>query len=498
MFIKEILLKQRGNNKIAIKFRDETITYDQLLNHSEKLAKRLKVNNVYSKHIALFIPNSIQYVISYFGIAFCDKVIVPVSILEKKREIQSTLKYCEVNLIITDSSNINNLKEMLSDMIEPIHILNVDSYEIFTVNGDEKRICDKEEHVDCDLTNDDIAIMIHTSGTTSNPKRVMLSHRNLISNINSNIESLQLNSSDISLIQLPMIFGYCNTAQLLTHLYLGATIIIMHTMFVPKQFFQIVEKEKITNFTTVPSVLLLLLQYKNKTLYDYSSLRYICFGGGIMPVDKLRELITTFPSVGFVQTYGQTEAAPRVACLMPKDALRKIGSVGKPIPNVRVKIVNEFAKDASPNEIGEIIVQGENVMKGYYKRPEETNRILRDGWLYTGDLAKYDEEHYIYLVGRKKNVIISGGMNIYPEELEEVLMKHPSIKEVIVLKENHELLGEVPIAKVVLHEDVRGNEDILRDINKHCHSQLARFKVPSKILIEENLDKTITGKIKRC
>ncbi|BBH22588.1 long-chain-fatty-acid--CoA ligase [Paenibacillus baekrokdamisoli] len=496
MLIKDIVLRQRGNNKTAIIFGNETISYDQLLDQASILANRLKPLTTFSNHIAIFLPNSIQYAVSYFAITLCDKVIIPISTLAKKAEIESTLIYCQAELIITNFSNLNILKEMLSGMEQATRIVIVDSDEIILIN-DKKMLQYNNDDLKYDDESDQIAIMLHTSGTTSNPKRVMLSHRNLISNINSNIESLQLNSDDISLVQLPMFFGYCNTAQFLTHLCLGGTIVILHTMFSPKQFLQLVEKEQITNFTTVPSVLFLLLQHKEKQRFDISSLRYICFGGGIMPVDKLRKLIDEFPSIGFVHTYGQTEAAPRVTCLLPEDALRKIGSVGKALPNVSVKIVNHNGEEVAAEVIGEIIVKGENVMKGYYKQIGETSKVLQDGWLYTGDLAKYDQDQYIYLVGRKKNVIISGGMNIYPEEIEEVLLQYPLIKEAIVIKESHELLGEVPIAKIVIHGDKKDIKNIQHDINKYCHMNLTRFKVPARIIIVENLNKTKTGKIKR-
>lgn len=215
-----------------------------------------------------------------------------------------------------------------------------DNQSIETVN-EESDYIDKTETFEMKENAHDVAIMLHTSGTTSNPKRVMLTHSNLISNAESNIQSLKLTEHDKALIALPMVFGYCNCAQFLTHLYLGSTIVILDSFFFPKKFFRIVETEKITIYTAVPSMLLMLLEYRYSQLHDFSSLRYICFGGGKMPVDKLRILIKKYPSIGFVQTYGQTECSPRVTALLPEDALRKIGSVGKAIPNINIKIVDE-------------------------------------------------------------------------------------------------------------------------------------------------------------
>ena len=320
----------------------------------------------------------------------------------------------------------------------------------------------------------------------------MLTHRNLISNIESNIQSLKLTEEDKCLIAMPMYFGYCNTAQFLTHLYLGASIVILDGMFFPKTFFFTVQNEQITNFTGVPSMLLTLLKYRYTSKYDISSLRYICFGGGKMPEEQLKKLIQLFSSVGFVQTYGQTEASPRITALLPKDALRKIGSVGTPIPNVRVKVVDEMGNCLPANTIGEVVVQGKNVMKGYFKQEKITKDTIVDGWLHTGDLGYLDKEGYLYLTGRKKNIIISGGINIYPEEIEEVLMRHPNVCDVCVFAEKHSMLGEVPVAQIVLYDN---NADL--DLRTFCIKRLAMYKVPVKFELVENLEKTYNGKIKR-
>jgi long-chain acyl-CoA synthetase len=289
-----------------------------------------------------------------------------------------------------------------------------------------------------------------------------------------------------------MCFGYCNTAQFLTHIYLGASIIILDTMFLPKQFFQIVEQERITNFNCVPSMLLMLLEYKYSDKYDYSSLRYICFGGSKMPESKLKMLIEKYSAIGFVHTYGQTECSPRVSALMPQDSLLKLGSVGKPIPGVRVKIINEAMEECLEDEIGQIIVSGPNVMKGYYKQPEITNDTILDGWLYTGDLGYKDKDGYLYLTGRLKNMIITSGINIYPEEIEEIILEHNSVSDVCVVGENDEILGEVPVAKVVLKSEV--DPRILID---YCKERLASYKIPVRFDYSTELPKTYNGKIVR-
>ena len=495
MLLKDILIRKKYCDKIAIKFRNNTISYRELFREAENNAimlKQITSNDI--QNIGIFLPNSIQYAVAYFTIALMDKAIVPINIQAKKAEIKSTIEYCELKLIITNEQYKDVIKKFLDDFEYRTVVFSVDDKACDVCGGEKEIFLDTSKSCKSGDEND-VAILLHTSGTTSNPKRVMLTHKNLITNIRSNIESLNLTENDKVLIALPMFFGYCNTAQFLTHLYVGASIVIMDGMFMPYMFFKLVQDEKITNFTGVPSMLLMLLNYRNKHKYDISSLKYICFGGGNMPVEKLKQLIETFPSVGFVQTYGQTEASPRVTALLPKDSLRKVGSVGKPIPNVKVRIVDENGQDVAVGETGEIIVNGDNVMKGYYKRPEETAKVIKDGWLYTGDFGRYDEEGYIYLVGRKKNMIISGGLNIYPEEIEELLMCHPAVKEVCVIGENHELLGEIPIAKIVLKENVKDISE--GEIKNYCMDNLANYKVPSRIEFVNELPKTATGKIRR-
>ncbi|MCX7923062.1 MAG: AMP-binding protein [Clostridia bacterium] len=492
MFIKDILLSNKNSSKVAIKYSNEGMTYAQLLGTTIFFAELIRSYYTGSKNVGIFLPNSMQYAVAYFTITLLDKVIVPIGIQAKKAEIQSTVEYCELGLIITNNQYIEALKDSLNDTEYMVTIFNIDDESFLKAGLAKKDFENIKESVEIDENS--VAIMLHTSGTTSNPKRVMLTHKNLITNIKSNIDSLKLTENDICLIALPMFFGYCNTAQFLTHLYLGATIVIMDEMFIPNSFFKLVQEEGITNFTGVPSMLLMLLSYRNRFKYDISSLRYVCFGGGNMPVEKLKQLIEDFPTVGFVQTYGQTEASPRATCLLPDDSLRKLGSVGKPIPNVKVRIVDDSGVDVGIGQMGEIIIQGDNVMKGYYKRPEETAKVKRNNWLYTGDLGRYDEDGYIYLVGRKKNIIISGGLNIYPEEVEELLMCHPSVKEACVVGEEHDLLGEIPVAKVVLKEPQTVGEG---ELINYCLENLAGYKAPVKVYFIQEFSKTANGKIKR-
>ena len=489
MYVKELLERQKENSKIAITQGDMKISYKDWYDLSKNLSKEIETYLIPdSSNVAIFLPNSINYAIAYFAITFINRTIVPIGIQAKELEVCSTARYCELDMFITVSSLASSLVDFFKNYEYKVEIFCIDNKQWIVVNEDKQFINKTEMEI---LTEKSTAIMLHTSGSTSLPKRVMLTHYGLIHNIESNIDSLKLTENDVCLISIPMFFGYCNTAQFLTHIYLGASMVIMTGVFYPKEFFKVIEKKKVTNYTGVPSNLLMLLQYRYAYKYDYSSLRYICFGGGIMPMDGLKELIERFPTIGFVQTYGQTEASPRLTVILPEFMQSKIGSVGKPIKDVKIRVVDETYKDCKKNEVGEIIASGPNVMKGYYKNEEATKQTIIDGWLHTGDLGYLDDDDFLYIVGRKKNIIISGGINIYPEEIEEVLLMNPCVKDVIVYGEPDYILGEVPVADIVYNEGER------EDLSAYCMGKLAKYKVPVQFYIKEKIEKTYNGKIKR-
>lgn len=486
MKIKDILIRQKDNKNIAICYKDSKISYDKLYNKVEVHAKNIR-RLKHNRNVGIFFHNSIDYAIGYFSVAFNDNIIIPIEDTIKDNTLKSIITYCEISLIITNNENFEYLTNMLANYEYKVDIYNIDTAAVTNYGGEVTIHQGNEDE-------DDVAIMLHTSGTTSNPKKVMLTNTGLIANIESNIASIGITKDDVCLIVLPMFFGYCNTSQFLTHLYLGARLVIYDSTFIPRKFLNMIDEEKCTNTTCVPSMLFMIVKSINRDKYDLSSLRYLCFGGGIMPIDILKKIIAFFDKTGIIQTYGQTEASPRVTCLLPDDTQRKIGSVGKAIPNVCVDIFDENEKPVGKNVIGEIVVKGKNVMKGYYKNPEITSKTIRNGWLHTGDLGKFDDEGYLYIVGRIKNIIISGGLNIYPEEIEEVLINNPNVKEVVVLPEAHDILGEIPYAKIVLKENCYISQD---DLLSYCIEKLPANKIPSKIIFCNELEKTYTGKLKR-
>lgn len=488
MNITELLEKHRSNPKIAIKYGNKSITYSDWYAEAKRVSELLDIIIQKScKTVALFLPNSINYAIAYFGVLFAGRTVVPIDVKSTSSEICSMLEYCETDIVLTDSEYADKLISGLSVYRKKINIVDIEKKTTIVLNNTGDYV---DKTVNKELN--DVAVLLHTSGTTDNPKRVMLTHENLYVNVISNIKSLMLSENEIFLISLPMQFGYCNTAQFLTSVYLGSTIIILNSLFTAKKFFELVEKEKITIYTAVPTILMFILKYKYTYKYNVETLRYLCFGGGFISKEIIWDLHKKFPSIGFVQTYGMTECSPRVTLLLPKYINIKNGSVGLPIPGVEIKVIDEYGEEVV-QKIGEINVRGRNVMKGYYKDPDETNKKIVNGWLKSGDIGYLDEDGFLYITGRIKNIIISGGLNIYPEEIEQVMLSYPGISDVFVFGKDDEFMGEIPCAKIVVSDRTITKEEII----KHCLSNLSSYKVPQNIEFVDNIPKTYNGKTKR-
>ena len=286
-----------------------------------------------------------------------------------------------------------------------------------------------------------------------------------------------------------MFHAFAETVCMLMPVFLGADIVIVEK-FLPEKLLRTIQEKNVTFFAGVPTMYTALLNVKNRDQYDLSHLKLCLSGGAAMPQQTMKDFEETF-NVTIIEGNGPTETSP-VAYANPPKGIRKSGSVGLPIPGTDVKIVDEDDNELPRGEIGEIAVQGDNVMKGYFKKPEATKKALRGGWFHTGDLGKMDEDGYIYIVDRKKDMINVGGMNVYPREIEEQLYKHPKILEAAVVATKDELRGEIPKAVVVLKEGETATE---REIRTYCMEYFANYKIPKLVDFVDELPKGATGKI---
>lgn len=488
MLIKDILFRRKDDESIAVVFQKHSHSYYEIYTSCKRSSDYLMDNyqDNLNGSVCIFLSNSYQYVEAFFTTMFMERVAVPININSTETEIISALDYCDVTCVITNNKLIDKIQNVLSKVNHKVILFNIDNQQVILSSQTK---CFKGYLASS--KEDDIVLLIHTSGSVSMPKRVMLSHKNLSTNVNSIIASLELTQNDTTLIIMPLFLISACTSQMLTHLTLGAKIIILEQPFVPYNFYSLMNEYNITNFTCVPTILSLITM-SDDYLKRLPKLNKICFGGAPTSKVRIQELIDKYPNVNFVQMYGQTEASARLTHLLPVDFKKMVGSVGKAIPDVEIKIVNDEDIECKPGEIGQITAMGENIMLGYYKNEEETRKILYNGYLHTGDLGFIDEDGFLYVTGRKKNVIISGGINIYPEQVEEVISDFPSVKLVKVYAKEDEMLGEVLAADIIVNDSFE-----MKQLIEYCNNKLSQYKIPKYFNIVDNILLTKNGKIKR-
>lgn len=478
MKISDLLVKRKCSKKLAVADKKHALTYNELYEKARKVADNLTRAIGCGSNVGIILSNSVDYVVAYFGVLLAKCVVVPIYSKSSSREIESIINYCDINAVITDDC-----------FIRSIHSLNV-THKFFAFDVKSSNVvCELGETLlpaesKCPLNT---AVMLGTSGSTNSPKRVMLSDDNLINNAIGVINSLEYTEDERILAVLPLTFASGNTSQLIVSILLGATLYIYQDSLHPMLFFRAIKEYRITSTTIVPSVLKLILSDNKDHLNDCETLRVICFGGGPTDSSTMQQIKDSKLRDRFVHMYGQTESSTRVSHLLLSSNLDKLPSVGKPLFNIEVKI--NITDDDGKS--GEILVSGPNVMQGYYK---EKSSPVEDGWLHTGDVGYIDEQGYLYITGRIKNIIICSGMNIQAEEVEDVLCRHPFIKDAVVFGIPDEQHGELPVANVVLQDNTALSEDELRT---YCKNKMSDFKVPARIHIVEELDRTYNGKVSR-
>ncbi|MEK3935516.1 fatty acid--CoA ligase family protein [Sporosarcina sp. FSL W7-1349] len=338
---------------------------------------------------------------------------------------------------------------------------------------------------------DETAVILYTSGTTGRPKGAMLTHKNLYSNARDVGDYLGFSEDDRIIATLPVFHVFALTVVVNAPLLMGATILLV-PKFSPADVFAIAMQQQATVFAGVPTMYNFLYQYPQGDPADFGSIRLAISGGSSLPVALLHNFEEKF-DVRISEGYGLSEASP-VTCFNPLDRDRVPGSIGTSIINVENKVVDELGSEVADGVVGELIVRGPNVMKGYYKMPEDTEATIRNGWLYTGDLARRDEDGYFYIVDRKKDLVIVGGYNVYPREVEEVLFAHPDIVEAAVIGVPDPDFGEAVHAFAVLKE---GKTVDAEQLNAYCADRLAKYKIPKHFEFLDELPKNTTGKILR-
>ncbi len=480
-------------DKIAITFYEKTYSYQQMAVAVRNVASSLENLGVKKgDRVALMLPNCPQYVISYFAIMQCVATVVQVNPMYQATELLHVLKDSQSKILIVLDSLLPIVKKIeketrLTTVIPVSFEKDCAFNDLLVDNGL------PVPNIDID-PQEDVAVLQYTGGTTGRSKGAMLTHYNIVAN------TLQSYATSVSETKLgeerllaiaPLFHVYGMTSCMNMSIYTGGNLILV-PKFEADQTVQIIERTKPTIFPGVPTMFIALLNYYKKKKFDLSSLRTCTSGSAPLPVEVIRQFNQT-SGTEVAEGYGLSEASP-VTHRNPINGLQKAGSIGIPIPNTDASIVDiATGEEALPiGEVGELIVKGPQIMKGYWEMPEETEQVIRDGWLYTGDLAKMDEDGFFYIVGRKKELIIASGFNVYPIEIEDVIYQHPSVLEAAVIGIPDAYRGETIKAFVVLKE---GAELAEEEFLSFCRQSLATYKVPTSVAFVDALPKTSVGKI---
>ncbi len=459
----------------------------------DKLANFLAYKGVKKgDKVGIMLINSVEFIISILATQKLGAIPIPMNTFLKAGQIEYILKNSSAKALITQAKFQNELIIPLQNLelnaviwkerkFEPNHI-HFNFNEIYNMDLPNK----DAENVNLD----DVAIILYTSGTEGKPKGVMLTYKNLLSNVDNIIWAMNYNKDDIFLAYLPMFHSFPLMVNILTPIFLNARIVILKSVKPFSKVIEIVPQEKISVFIGVPEVYAILNKLNLDEKWAKSVRSFIVGAAPVYP-----EIIKTFNkkfNTKLYEGYGLTECSPAVSVNTEK--YYKIGSAGKPLRDYKVKIVDEKGNELPPYQVGEIAVKGDNVMKGYFKDEEKTKKVLRNGWFYTGDLGYLDEEGFLFIKDRKKDLIISKGLNIYPREIEEVLLKHPAVEEVAVVGKRTENGSEYPVAFVKIKEGENLTE---KELKKFLLKYLSYHKLPRHIYFLEELPKSPTGKVQK-
>ena len=503
MVVGDMLLRsaRKFPGKIAVVSEGVAMSYQTLNERVNRLGNALiKKGLRKGDRIGVIVHNGYQFIETYFAAAKTGGIFCPYNNHLKERELHDVINYSSPKFLFLDADfgdTIHSMKDRLESLGHLICLQNprwpsVEDYEGLLSQGDKK-------DPGISISDNDVVSIFFTAGTTGRPKGAMHTHRHVLSNAAAGVIELKDSYDERVLISFPMYHVSCED-NIGRHFFMPNTIFTKREgQFDPRGVLELLSRERITMCQFVPTMINALLQCQDIQRYDLSSLRLILYAGAPMPVELLKRALQQL-KCGFAQFYGQTETGPIITVLPPEDhvlegsekQMKKLASAGRPALNYEVKIMNEQGKDVPVGEVGEIIVKSEAMMKRYWRLPKESREKLKDGWLHTGDLGKLDEDGYVYIVDRKHDMIISGGVNIYPREVEEVLYQHPSVLEASVVGVPDDYWGEAVKAVLVFRQGATASEE---EIIKFCGEHLAGYKKPKSVEFWKELPKSSQGKI---
>ncbi|HEX4627139.1 MAG TPA: long-chain fatty acid--CoA ligase [Solirubrobacteraceae bacterium] len=474
----------RHPDRPALKLDDSVLTYATLDEGASRVAGLLKDEGLRpGDRVGVMLPNVPYFGVVYYGVLRAGGVVVPMNVLLKAREV-------EFYLSDPAAEHLFGWHESGQAAEEGARAAGADAIMVKPGEFEQLLATAPEASDDAEREPADTAVILYTSGTTGTPKGAELTHANMTENcLHGGTQLVRVSERDVILGALPLFHSFGQTCCMNNAVRAGACL-TMIPRFDPGKALEIIQRDGVTLFEGVPTMYHAMLHHPECERYDVSSLQTCVSGGSAMPVEVMRGFEKAFGCV-VLEGYGLSETSP-VASFNHLDREHKPGSIGTPINGVEMKVVDEDDNELPPGEVGEIVIRGHNVMKGYWNRPDATAEVMRGGWLHTGDMARVDDDGYFFIVDRKKDMIIRGGYNVYPREIEEVLYEHPAVLEAAVIGRPDPAMGEEVAAAVVLRPGAEASAD---DIRAFVKERVAAYKYPRHIWFTDELPKGPTGKI---
>jgi len=475
---------QTRADRAAVRDGDSVVSYRRLDEDSARVAGLLRDRGLRpGDRVGVMLPNVAEFAMVYFGVLRAGAVVVPMNPLLKAREVAFYLRDSGARLMFVWDAFAHEAQTGAKEAEAEVVVVDPPGFaDVLASVSPAGEVVDRAD--------DDTAVILFTSGTTGQPKGAELTHGNLRTNTEVMLaELLEITADDVIFGGLPLFHAFGQTCTLNTAVAAGACLTLL-PRFSAERALRILAEHRVTVFAGVPTMYSALLHVPGRDGYDVSRLRLAFSGGAALPVEVLRGFEAAF-GCPVLEGYGLSETSP-VASFNHPGRERKPGSIGTPIRGVQMKVVDIDDNELPRGEAGEIVIRGHNVMKGYWNRPDATAAAVRDGWFHTGDVARMDGDGYFFIVGRQKDLIIRGGYNVYPREIEEVMHEHPAVAEVAVIGFPHPELGEEIGAAVTLKPGASATADELR---AYVKSQVAAYKYPRRVWIVDALPKNATGKI---
>ncbi len=482
-------------NKEAIIYEERRITYGSLIEHINRFANGLKNFGIQKgDRILIALGNCPQFVISYFAIMRINAVVIPVNPQYALNEIEKIAADALPVAVITDTSIASNYIRLKERTGLPANVIVIRSEK-----GNSKTAISFKEIMDngdeffpaeYNYYDNDVIELLYTHGPTGTLRGAMLTNQNLYSNAIAFLELCRLTPEDRALLVSRAYHAPAQTCAMNAPLMAGSTVVMHDIWTKPETILRTIEEEGITFFFGTPPMYRILLDFPEPKRFKTDSLRVTYTAADPLPPDTFQSFEEKF-GLQITEAYGCTETSPLI-CSNPVEGTKKPGSVGRPLPGIDLKIVDYEDREVPAGQVGEIVVSGPNVMKGYYHREEETNWVMRNGWFHTEDLAYMDNEGYVFIVDRKKDLLVRGGLNVHPREVEDVLYTHPAVFEVAVIGMPDPIWGEKVAAFVHLRKDTQIDA---KELQEFCKDKLASYKIPRVIHIVDELPKTSSGKL---